>query len=142
MTGRSLYPLLNGETDEIYGEQDAIGIEAAGHGALYKGDYKVVRNGRPYGDGIWRLYNISSDPGETDDLSKAEVTKFAELIKDYDDYTEEYGVLEMGINYEPLNEIQNKLIKQLGDGLKPWLIGFIILILGVFLFKIIRNRLS
>ena len=142
MTGRSLYPLLNGETDEIYGEQDAIGIEAAGHGALYKGDYKVVRNGRPYGDGIWRLYNISSDPGETDDLSKAEVTKFAELIKDYDDYTEEYGVLEMGINYEPLNEIQNKLIKQLGDGLKPWLIGLIALIMGIFLFKNIRSRLS
>ena len=70
--------------DKIYKEDEPIVIEAAGHGALYKGDYKLVRNGKPYGDGVWRLYNITINPGETDDLSESQSSKFAELIVDYD----------------------------------------------------------
>jgi len=50
MTGRSIYPLLTDKADKIYREDEPIGIEAAGHGALYKVDYKLVRNGKPYGD--------------------------------------------------------------------------------------------
>lgn len=140
MTGRSLYPLLTNEKEKVYEHDEPIGIEAAGHGALYKGDYKLVRNGRPYGDGIWRLYNISKDPGETNDLTDVQSSKFSELIKDYDDYTREYGVLEMGINYEPLNEIQNKFIGQLGSSIKPWAIGFLVLVLGSIIFRKIRRK--
>ena len=121
MTGKSLYPLLQNTQEQVYEDDEPIGIEAAGHGALYKGDYKIVRNGRPYGDGEWRLHNLSVDPGETTDLSKTEPNKFAEMIRDYDDYTKAYGVLEMGINYEPLNEIQNKMVARIGKAIRPWL---------------------
>ena len=140
MTGRSLNPLLTDEKEKVYEDSEPIGIEAAGHGALYKGDYKLVRNGRPYGDGIWRLYNISKDPGETNDLANTQSSKFSELIKDYDDYTREFGVLEMGINYEPLNEIQNKFIGQLGSAIRPWAIGFLVLVLGSIIFRKIRRK--
>jgi len=140
MTGRSLYPLLTNDANVIYQDTEPIGIEAAGHGALYKGDYKLVRNGRPYGDGIWRLYNISIDPGETNDLAESQSSKFSELISDYDEYTTEYGVLEMGINYEPLNEIQNKFKAQLVRTLRPWFIGLLLFIIGFFLIRKIRNR--
>ena len=139
MTGRSIYPLLTNEKEKIYEDNEPIGIEAAGHGALYKGDYKLVRNGRPYGDGIWRLYNIKSDPGETQNLSDVQPAKFNELIKDYDDYTKEFGVLEMGINYEPLNEIQSKFLAQLQQSIRPWLIGFLVLIIGIFLVRKMRR---
>jgi len=139
MTGRSIYPLLINETDKIYEDNEPIGIEAAGHCALYKGEYKVVRNGRPYGDGVWRLYNLKSDPGETNNLSNTQSAKFAELIKDYDAYTQEFGVLEMGINYEPLNEIQNKIKAQLSGAIRPWLIGFLVLVLLVFLYRKFRK---
>lgn len=138
MTGRTLYPLLANQKDKIYNEDEPIGLEAAGHSALYKGDYKLVRNGRPYGDGVWKLYNISKDPGETDNLATALSSKFSELIKDYDDYTEEYGVLEMGINYEPLNEIQNKFKKQLRDSLRPWIMGILLIAIILFLYRKIR----
>lgn len=139
MTGRSLYPLLIDEKDNIYEEDDAIGIEAAGHGALYKGDYKLVRNGRPYGDGIWKMYNIKIDPGERSNLVESEPIKFAELIHDYDEYTTEYGVLEMGINYEPFLEITNKATAKFGKSLRPWLIGFFVFVFAFLVFRRIRN---
>ncbi len=139
MTGRSIYPLLTNEKEEIYEDNEPIGIEAAGHGALYKGEYKLVRNGRPYGDGIWKLYNIKSDPGESNNIAETQQDKFSELIVDYDEYTKEYGVLEMGINYEPLNEIQSKFLAQLRQSIRPWLIGFLVLIVGIFLVRKIRR---
>lgn len=141
MTGRSIYPLLTGVKDKIYEEDDPIGIEAAGHGALYKGDYKLVRNGKPYGDGVWKLYNIKTDPGERSNLVESKPTKFAELIRDYDEYTTEYGVLEMGINYEPFFEITNKATAKLARSIRPWLIGFLIVIVSIFLFRKLRKTI-
>ena len=135
MTGPSIYPLLTDKADKIYREVEPIGIEAAEHGALYKGDYKLVRNGKPHGDGVWRLYNISIDPGETDNLSESQSSKFAELILDYDNYTSKYGVLEIGINYEPLNEIQNKVWKLLVGLIRPWFIGVLLIVFGAFIVR-------
>lgn len=133
MTGKSLVSVIQGEKDMVYGSDEIIGMEAAGQCALFKGDLKLVRNGRPYGDGIWRMYNLAIDPGETFDLKETESHLFAEMIRHYSVYTKEYGVLEMGINYQPLLEIQNKMIGQLRTAARPWLIGFLVLTI-VFLF--------
>lgn len=139
MTGRSLYPLLSGDTTSVYSADEPIGIEAAGHSILYKGDHKLVRNGRPYGDGKWRLHDLSIDPGETIDLSESSPDKFREMIKHYDDYTKEYGVVEMGIAYEPLNEIQNKLVASIKASSKPWLIGLLVLIAVIFVGRKVKS---
>lgn len=48
-TGRSLYSVIKGDTNRVYQPNEAIGIEVAGHAALYRGDNKLVRNGPPYG---------------------------------------------------------------------------------------------
>jgi len=138
MDGKDLYPLIHGEIDSVYHADETIGMEAAGQCVLYKGDVKLVRNGRPYGDGVWRMYNLANDPGETIDLSKSSPKLFAEMIRHYSDYTDKYGVLEMGISYEPLQEIHNKLKAQLMVAAMPWLIGFGVLMLGIFVWR--RNR--
>jgi arylsulfatase A-like enzyme len=67
-SGRSLIDLLQGRADTIYGPDDAVSLEASGQSAVFKGDYKLVRNMDLYGDGVWRLHNIVRDPGETRDL--------------------------------------------------------------------------
>lgn len=141
MTGKSLFPLINNETDIVYDPDETIGMEAAGQCALYKGNMKLVRNGRPYGDGIWRLYNLAVDPGETNDLAKSSPGLFAEMIKHYSDYTTKYGVLEMGINYEPLSEIQNKLKAQLQKAIRPWFFGFLVLLVGLYIWKRTKKKL-
>ena len=49
LIGRDLTPLLRGEVERVYGEDDAVGYELTGHGALFQGDYKVVVNQAPAG---------------------------------------------------------------------------------------------
>lgn len=136
MTGRSLYPVIQDDQATAYSSDEPVAIEAAGHVALYKGDYKLVRNGRRYGDGLFKLYNLKNDPGEISDLSKSEANKFAELSRDYEDYVEKYKVLPMGIDYDPLVEIQDKLTTRLVRSVIPWVLG----VLGLILFWIIWRR--
>ena len=65
MSGRSLRPVLEGRVEAIRNEKDTVGLEAAGHSALFQGDYKLTRIYPPHGDKKWRLYDIAVDPGET-----------------------------------------------------------------------------
>ncbi|MEP1594852.1 MAG: arylsulfatase, partial [Halieaceae bacterium] len=47
MIGRDLTPLLTGEADRVYSEDDAVGYELTGHAVLFQGDYKLVVNQPP-----------------------------------------------------------------------------------------------
>ena len=47
----------------------------------------------PEGSGTWQLYNLSKDPGEIFDLSREYPSKLAELVKLWDEYADETGVL-------------------------------------------------
>ena len=129
ITGHSLFPIIQKDTNQIYAPDETIGMEAAGQAALFKGDYKLVKNGKPYGDAIWRMYNLKKDPGETKNLSKSNTKLFNELKVDYKNYVTKYNVLEMPDDYETLEEITNKVRRSL----IPWLIGFIIFIIGFFI---------
>jgi arylsulfatase/uncharacterized sulfatase len=114
MSGRSLTPVLAGEAERVRGPDDVIGIEVSGNSALYRGDYKLVRNLPRYGDGAWRLYNIALDPGETRDLSAAEPELFASMQAAYRVYAEANGVLEMPPGYDVQRQVaRNALAKQL-----------------------------
>jgi len=135
-TGKSLIPLINNEAEYVYGSDEPIGMEAAGQSALFKGGMKLVKNGKPYGDGIWRLYNLETDPGEVLDLAKTQPALFKELMTHYVDYTKKYGVLDMFEGYEAVKEVENKFKRKIINALKPWLIGLGIL----FIVWFIRRR--
>ena len=133
ITGKSLLNAIQHDTAIVYQANEPVGVEAAGHSALFKGDYKITRNARPLGDFQWRLYNLKKDPGETQDLAQSNPQKFAELIKDYAAYSEKMGVLEMGTQYEAQLELQNKVVAVVVGTVRPWLIGFIVLIIGAYI---------
>ena len=57
--------------------------------ALRQGDWKLI----DVGDETWRLFNIAQDPGETVDLSAKEPARKAELLKAYEAYAKEVGVI-------------------------------------------------
>ena len=105
VTGRSLVPVLSGAVERTYGPSDPVGIEVAGNGALYRGDYKLVRNLPPYGDGEWRLYNIAEDPGETRDLAPANPELMAQMQAGYETFRSEMGVLEMPEGYQVVRQV-------------------------------------
>lgn len=70
-----------------------IGMEMAGHSARFEGDDKLVRDGKPRSDNVWRLDSIVADPGETHDLADAMPKLITSMMTDYEAYADEYGVL-------------------------------------------------
>lgn len=84
--GKSLMPLLAAKIDSVRGADDWLGWELAGNRAIRKGDWKLVRNIKPYGTGNWELYNLAEDLGEKHDLSAREPKKLQEMIALWDEY--------------------------------------------------------
>ena len=93
LSGHSLLPLLQGKANYVYRPDEALGYELAGSAALFLGDYKLVKNIAPLGDGEWRLFNLRQDPGETRDLQSTEPAMFTTMRAAYDQYAQDYGVL-------------------------------------------------
>ena len=142
MTGKSLLPTIQNDTVRVYQANEPIGVEAAGHSALFKGDYKITRNARPLGDFKWRLYNLKNDPGETKDLAQSQPKLFAEMIKEYAVYTEKMGVLEMGTQYEAQLELGNKIQAIVLGTIRPWVMGFFVVLIGFFVWRRRRRKVT
>lgn len=100
MTGRSLMPLLTGETEAVYGPDDPVAIEVSGNSALIRDNYKITRNQRPWGDAKWRLYDLANDPGEVNDLAAERPELMASMLAAYDAYGSAVGVLDVPEGYD------------------------------------------
>lgn len=125
ITGKDLSPVLSGEQQAVYGEDDAVGFELAGQGALFQGDYKLLRTQAPLGDGEWRLFNIAKDPGETKDLAAVEPTRFRAMMEAYKQFEQDNQVLPMPLGFSPMKQLAANIIRhRLGE-------GFIVLLLSI-----------
>jgi arylsulfatase A-like enzyme len=93
MRGRSLVDYLKREADVVHTDAVATGWELFGRCAIRCGEWKALLLPPPDGPGEWQLYNLSLDPGETNDLAGAEPQRLAALIVDWNKYVEETGVL-------------------------------------------------
>jgi arylsulfatase/uncharacterized sulfatase len=105
MSGKSLLPLIRGERDAVRGANEPLGYELSGNQALYLGDYKLVKDGVPVGDGQWHLYDLRKDPGETQDLQAVLPEVFATMQKEYRAYEVSHGVLPMPEGYNPVRQV-------------------------------------
>jgi len=129
VTGRSLRPLLAGEVTSVYGETDTVGYELAGNGALFQGDYKLVVNQPPVGDGQWRLFNITKDPGEVIDLAAADPARYQRMLGRYHEYMAANGVMAYPEGYSPLGQVLDRALrKELGKPLLALLVTLLVLL--------------
>jgi len=140
ITGRSLMPLIEGSKSTVYAHDEPIGMEVSGNSALFKGDYKIIRNTPPQGDNIWRLYNLAKDPGENIDLREQQPEKFAELMVDYHSYEDEFGVLPMPKNYDHMEQIYANTVRKMvaANGANLLLIAFILS--GLIIYRLYRKK--
>lgn len=90
--GRSWMPMLWGEAEQVYADSDSFAFETGGTAALYRGKWKITKTPSPYGDDAWHLYDLSVDPGETNDVKGAHPDLFAEMLAEYEVYADEVGV--------------------------------------------------
>lgn len=129
VTGRSLRPLLAGEVTSVYGETDTVGYELAGNGALFQGDYKLVVNQPPVGDGQWRLFNITKDPGEVIDLAAADPARYQRMLGRYQEYMAANGVMTYPEGYSPLGQVLDRALRrELGKPLLALLVTLLVLL--------------
>ncbi len=100
MIGRSLAPVLLTDAERVYGPEDTVGYELAGHAALFQGDYKIVYNRSPLGGDRWRLFNIVEDPGESHDLATELPGRFQRMLSAYERYAQDNMVLPIPPGYD------------------------------------------
>ena len=105
MIGADLTPMLTGTALSVHSPDKPLGYELSGNAVLFKGDYKLVKNLPPYGDGRWRIYNITADPGEALDLSASDPARFAVMQKDYAAFAKANKVLPMPEGYTAPDQI-------------------------------------
>ncbi|KAF4470504.1 Alkaline phosphatase [Fusarium albosuccineum] len=107
--GKSWQPFLSAlaskapnATDEdflIHGEEYVTGFEISGSGALRKGHYKLVFVPAPRGPQKWELFNVKEDPGETKDLREADPKRFEDMMKLWEEYKKDVGVIGVAGEY-------------------------------------------
>lgn len=105
MRGRSLLPLMTGQATRAHPPDEPVGYELAGNSALFKGDYKIVTDRGPIGDGQWHLFNFMTDPSEAHDLKEELPELFAEMREDYHTYAREHEVLPIPDGYDQRKEV-------------------------------------
>ncbi|RYC61991.1 hypothetical protein CHU98_g4231 [Xylaria longipes] len=93
MRGKSMVPYLSKQAETIHEKDFINGWETCGRAACRRGDWKIVFIPKPKGPERWQLYNLAKDPGEVHDLAEQEPEKLKELIKLWDIYVLETGVI-------------------------------------------------
>jgi len=93
MKGKSLAKVFSGESKTLYGEEAFIAGEMGNGKWVRQGDYKAVKVALPYGPNEWKLYDLSIDPGETNNLSQTSTERLNEMIAAWEKYAREVGVI-------------------------------------------------
>lgn len=141
LIGRSLVPVVRGQSNQIHDADSAIGFETGGQSGLYRGQYKLVRNWLPHGDKVWRLYNLETDPGETQDLAATDPALFESMMADYTRYASRHGVLAVAEDYDPIMNLQERTFRTVASRYAQTLgvaLGLAVLIVATLV--IVRRR--
>ena len=142
MDGRSLTPILSGAASQVYAPDEMVGMEVSGSAALFMGDYKLTRITLPFSDGVWRLYDIAADPGETRDLSASNPREFAQMLAGYATFAERVGVIATPDDFNPIQQVvTNTLDKQI-EFYGIYLLAFVLVVLGLiigFFWRLLRR---
>ncbi len=93
ITGRSLLARLGGAPGPVHGPNEYLAYEVFGRRAVQRGPWKLLWMESPYGVDGWQLYNLSSDPGEQQDLAGELPQLVEELSVAWEQYAQDVGVI-------------------------------------------------
>ena len=80
-------PLSNCQKiNRIWDIPRGMGWEAYGMDAWRQGDWKMMRLPPPYGNSDWQLYDLTRDPGETNDIAEGNPDLVRELAVKWEHY--------------------------------------------------------
>jgi arylsulfatase A-like enzyme len=84
LKGRSLWPILSGQTDSVHPEEYVFALEHRGHVLIRQGDWKLVNSTLPLDPDNFELYNLSVDLAEQRNLKATEPQKFREMLGEWE----------------------------------------------------------
>ncbi len=139
--GRSAFPVLAKQAERSRPENEGFGFEVSGNAALYRGPWKITRLSPPIGDTKWRLYDLSTDPGETKDVSSANPKLFESMLAEYRAYSEKVGVIELGPEDSAFKELFKNVAKKALHKYWPYALAAILALAGTlfFAFRMVRG---
>lgn len=140
ITGRDLAPVISGAAERAYGPDEWVGYELTDHAVLFQGDYKLVVNQPPVGDGEWRLFNIVSDPGETKDLSGSEPQRFQRMLANYERYRRVNKVVPVPEGYSQARQMVLNILLKSRDNVIALLLTMLLLVPFYVAYKMARAR--
>ena len=143
IVGKSMIPLVSGAVERIHDENETVGYELGGNAALFQGEYKIVKNRGPVADGQWHLYNIVTDPGETEDLREKMPERFSSMMAAYEAYVRDNNVLPVSEGYTQHNQMRiNSTILQLKADYPIYVTVLIVILalIGLLIRWVIRRR--
>jgi arylsulfatase A-like enzyme len=135
--GRSLMPLINKQSQEVYGTDESYAIEVGGNASLYRGAWKISRVNPPSGDGQWHLFNLAVDAGEANVLEDEYPVLFQELLNEYLAYSTEMEIIQPDLDSNDRDQVVKNIIRKQAGLIGPYLIFIVILIVG---FVYLRRR--
>lgn len=92
--GKSMWPMLTGQTQAIRTDTDWLGWELFGNRAIRQGDWKLLYLLQGAGgNGDWELFNLREDPAELHDLSANYPDKREALLELWNEYVKRNGVI-------------------------------------------------
>jgi arylsulfatase A-like enzyme len=130
-TGTSLLPYLEGKSPAVHPPTEVIGYEGTGAQVVYRGDYKLNRDGAPWGDGRWRLFNVAADPTESRDLAVGEPERVRQLLAEVEAYNQRNGVVLPEAGYNPLKAVLANNWPILLDQMKVLVIAILVVLAGL-----------
>ena len=141
--GRSALPVLSGQAERHRPDDAGFGFEVSGNAALYRGQWKITRLAAPLGDAQWRLYDLSTDPGETTDVSAANPDLFKSMLAEYDRYAQTVGVFELGPDDSAFKQLFKNVVTKAMHKYWPYALGFVLACLAALFiaFRLIRSVL-
>jgi arylsulfatase A-like enzyme len=128
ISGKDLTPLLTGAVDRVRASHEAVGYELTGHAALFQGDYKIVANQAPLGDGEWRLFNIVTDPGETEDLRSIMPEQFQKMLSEYEQFKVDNRVAPLPRGYTQMKQLLANILQASGKNFVIFILALLVLI--------------
>lgn len=100
LKGKSIRPLINGDTDIVHSKDEAWTMEHHHHALVRKGSWKLVNPGMGWDESKFELYNLDTDPSESNDIKGNHPKKYKELLTVWKNYKETYRIQ----NYNEKND--------------------------------------
>lgn len=92
LKGNSLMPFVSGKSEQIHPSEYVFGLEHNNLAMIRKGDWKITNIMSPFLEENFKLYNLSQDLAELNDLKESEPEKYKEMLEEWRKFSNEVKI--------------------------------------------------